>query len=480
MIILMKKRRLLTLFLLLLLAVSSAALADGETPAVPDGVRAYLSGSRWSDWEITGWAHPGETLTSGACAFLAVKSGATNDLLAFGWVDGQWAYKWHNAAALPQVAAPVLLHEDNAGTGFVSLYVVNNEIDEMHCHWELRSDGDWHLSSLFSYDPIMFFDTVTPGVLRLYNDGWVSDPTDVKVYGQYQTKLRYFKLSAFPMTVKEARAALSNPPSIPAGELTAQNVKFTSGKKYPVYSGPGVEYERAANGKAIVSTNDWIQVFGAENGWILIQYDITSTKMRFGYIEASALPKNASVGALPFSSNEATVAHNTFLTDDPLNSQESLRALAAGESVTWLCVMGDWAYVELQGAVPIRGFMPADAITAGKKRATYTPSATFASYAASATVDVVLGESVMARVDAQMPSQWLADDLDSGLDYIIGYQLYLNGEESVLSSPAGGDGDHLYFTLEAPLTAPVTVLGLCPVYTLSGSRAEETLVVVLN
>ena len=41
-------------------------------------------------------------------------------------------------------------------------------------------------------------------------------------------------------------------PSIPQGELIAENVKFAKGEKYEVYSGPGKDYLRAADGKAVV------------------------------------------------------------------------------------------------------------------------------------------------------------------------------------------------------------------------------------
>lgn len=43
---------------------------------------------------------------------------------------------------------------------------------------------------------------------------------------------------------------------------------------YPVYSGPGKKYYREANGKAQVSANDWVQVFGREGKWALIQYRV--------------------------------------------------------------------------------------------------------------------------------------------------------------------------------------------------------------
>lgn len=183
------------------------------------------------------------------------------------------------------------------------------------------------------------------------------------IYGEYQRDVRYLNVEALPQTLQEAREKLSQPPSIPDGGLAAQNVKFTSGKKYPVYSGPGDDYLRAANGKAAVSTNDWIQVFGTEDGWALIQYDISSNQMRFGYIEASALPKNADVDELAFSPVDAYITRRTTLTDDPLNTLWVLETLPEGAWVTWLATMGEWAYVESSTGDLMRGFVPLDTIS---------------------------------------------------------------------------------------------------------------------
>lgn len=69
----------------------------------------------------------------------------------------------------------------------------------------------------------------------------------------------------------------ANVPSIPAGTLSASLVSFTSNQTYPVYSAPDSKSVRGAKDRARVSTNGWIQVFGSESDWILVQYDITDT-----------------------------------------------------------------------------------------------------------------------------------------------------------------------------------------------------------
>ena len=144
---------------------------------------------------------------------------------------------------------------------------------------------------------------------------------------------------------------------IPTGELVAQRIRFTGGDKYPAYSGPGINYLRGADGKAIVSTNDWIQVFGREGDWILIQYAIDSQHMRFGYIDVKSLPKNAKIQNLMTNYQSYFIAQAAPLTVDPLLSQRTLAFLQQGNSISLLSVMGEWAYIEtMVNNTHVRGF----------------------------------------------------------------------------------------------------------------------------
>ena len=55
------------------------------------------------------------------------------------------------------------------------------------------------------------------------------------------------------------------------------------------------------------------------------------------------------------------------VTDDPLNSGTEILSLPAGSEVTWLSMMGDWAYIESAGKTPVRGFVPAQGLRAKEK-----------------------------------------------------------------------------------------------------------------
>lgn len=99
----------------------------------------------------------------------------------------------------------------------------------------------------------------------------------------------------------------ANVPSIPAGTLSASLVSFTSNQTYPVYSAPDSKSVRGAKDRARVSTNGWIQVFGSESDWILVQYDITDTHNRIGYIYKNALPADVTVPELNLTSIPSVV-----------------------------------------------------------------------------------------------------------------------------------------------------------------------------
>ena len=367
-------KRLMAAFLaLLMMLCAAAALAYDKTAYgaenTPKEILDYLSDSRWKGWEITGWVNPGTTNRNAAQAFVAVKKGKKNDLLAFRRdpKTGKFEFIWHNAAALPQTEERILLGMwgDAGGTPrFKSCYVVGGEIEEAACFWAQDEYGTWEIQNVHVYylPKLMFIDASRDGVLHMYNDGWVQGTgTDTKIYGRYQRDLRYFSFAAFPTTVKLAKEKLSSPPEIPGGSLHAKEVRFTSGKKYKVYSGPGEHYGQAANGKAIVSTNDWIQVFGEENGWVMIQYDISRERMRIGFIDADALPKKAEVDELVYEPVSARLECDAAVTDDPLHSRAAIARLIEGERVVWLATMGEWAYIEKPEDL-IRGFVPVEGL----------------------------------------------------------------------------------------------------------------------
>lgn len=158
---------------------------------------------------------------------------------------------------------------------------------------------------------------------------------------------------------ESAMMDVTNAPSIPAGTLSASLISFTSNQTYAVYSAPDSKSIRGAKNHARVSTNGWIQVFGSEGDWILVQYDITDTHNRIGYIDKTALPVDVTVPELNLSNVPAVVHYDVEVTDDPLVSRTALAKLTENTKVICLGSMGEWTYIETEeNGVRFRGFVP--------------------------------------------------------------------------------------------------------------------------
>ena len=156
----------------------------------------------------------------------------------------------------------------------------------------------------------------------------------------------------------------SNVPAIPEGTLSAEVIGFTGNQTYAVYSAPDKKSIRGANKKARVSTNGWIQVFGSDGDWILVQYDITKEHNRIGYIDINALPKDVTVPELKLTQVAAVTNYDVEVTDDPLVSQTPLAKLTENTKVTCLGTMGSWTYIEAEEkGVRFRGFVPAESVS---------------------------------------------------------------------------------------------------------------------
>lgn len=486
----MKHMLCLLLALLLLFAVLPAQ-AEGAaiSAALPAEIAAFFSGARFNGCTITPNAYAAFEDTIGdSFAFAIVTSGSANTLYGFRRENGQWTYYLKTAAALPQQSGVFYL-QNGKGTSFFDRIETrdtleigfrdagNEEYWSFSAAFQVTSAGQWRLRYMHSYLNPSFFATVGEDHISYCDDVYRPQQT---VEGVVETNLRYFDWSAFPKTAERARAKLTNPPALPASsQLIAQNVKLTGGQKFAVYSGPGEWYQRGASGKAAVSTNDWIQVFGVENGYILIQYAVSSSQMRFGYIPQSA---DASFRTeLNFSYDTAVMLSTASLTDDPLYSCQPLCTLWAGQQVKWLAVMGDWVYVEADGGQgqPVRGFVPGSAVQR-MLGTSQTVTGQFADYTASCQFTQLEDHAFSAVVDVQFNGSLATQNR------VTGYQVYAHqlpvaaeGDENVVVQTA--DSVHLQFILTGFLPVGASILGLCPVRGSSAQQhPEETLMIHLN
>ena len=363
----MKKFFLCLLALLSLCPAALAGIFDGASH-LPGGIADYLAASdQWSQWQVTGWANP----SGQEDHFVALHKDGRNDLLCFTQDGASYSFAWHNDDALPDNGHPFLLSDATGARDLYtqkrynapslsSYYILEDELQDFHCLWSKHS-GAWLLQTYSLFQPEAFTVHTEEDSFSFYFSDVQEDPAIVR--GVFQRDLRHFTADALPMSLKQAQEKLSIPPDIPQGKLEARNIKFTGGKRYDVYRGPGAFFGIAGNGSAAVSTNDWIQVFGRDGEWILIQYAITNERMRIGWIIADALPDGVSVPELNFTAALATVTvDGAVVTDDPLLSQTAIALLPAGTRVAVLSSLGEWRYVQVNGEAASYGFIHSDAL----------------------------------------------------------------------------------------------------------------------
>ena len=137
---------------------------------------------------------------------------------------------------------------------------------------------------------------------------------------------------------------------------------FPANKRFKVYSGPGSSYYRGVNGKAVVSTNDWIRVYGVEDGWAMVEYSIADNHWRQGYIKESYLP-NGHYQELSWAKIDGILLWACDLTDDPNESQQALYSLPGDIRVSILAQYHGLVLVDCNyNGQKVRGYIPADAI----------------------------------------------------------------------------------------------------------------------
>lgn len=155
-------------------------------------------------------------------------------------------------------------------------------------------------------------------------------------------------------------------PPVPDWFLEAHLPEFPEGMRYPVFQGPGENYLRAGDGKAVVSTRGVIQVFGFERDWLLIQYGLKAGRMRIGYIKN---PGILGLSQLNWYADETSLTKPLTVTDDPLGQQLPLLDLKEGTPLRLLSTLGDWSYLEAKTSQGIfRAFAPKSELDRATRR----------------------------------------------------------------------------------------------------------------
>lgn len=148
-----------------------------------------------------------------------------------------------------------------------------------------------------------------------------------------------------------------------ASELRVlENVTFEKRRSLEVYSAPGETTWRADG--ATVTTDESVAIYGVEKGWVMVSYAIgDGSRGRIGYIDDLTLENVEEVQPLNFCAIPMTLYKAAEGTDDPLRGKAPIVTLQAGDQVTLLAFMGEWAYVQsgVEGRV-CRYFIPKTAL----------------------------------------------------------------------------------------------------------------------
>lgn len=212
---------------------------------------------------------------------------------------------------------------------------------------------------------------LTEESVGVYVDSWVSawdDEVTLQPWQMPSTTEDCYRLMAGIIEsnrdLAEQAAASNAPPREPL-ILTAMRGSFARNQSFAVYESPrGEEPRRAGNGKAKVSTNGAINVYGQWMGALLVEYEISADRHRIGWIEAEM----ADAPELDFTDVYGlclcgVVTAAVSLTDDPLYSQESIAVMAGDTSVHVLGQLDDWLLVEGFIGEEVRmGFVPVSAV----------------------------------------------------------------------------------------------------------------------
>ncbi|MBQ2928587.1 MAG: hypothetical protein IJD99_00045 [Clostridia bacterium] len=368
-------------FLLAMLMVLGAVPAMADVPGrepMPDEIAALFDVPAWEGYEVmTGsnglaWIYD-ESLEAG----LVVMTNGSLEIVCLIEPDkkGNLRITQRNYTMITQECGVMLesgygttTQEVRAPWGEQWMFEVFNVNDAYYLAIG-KFDGEWRVKTVLNYktDVLSFVAGYRIGYSDpVEHEDYIEFGRDMEyVYGTYDNRFAAFNIYDFPKTLEEAREKLTNPPVTPSDFYSPVSVDLRPKEKYDVFAAPGRDSYRAANGKAVMSTNDWVQIFGEEDGWVLVQYDISRDQMRFGYVDASVLPRDTEVPQLRwYDLPTQTIKTNTYVTDDPLASRSILCWLNAGDTVQVLSDFGSWYYVEVTPGTgkTLRGFIPQTAI----------------------------------------------------------------------------------------------------------------------
>jgi hypothetical protein len=149
-------------------------------------------------------------------------------------------------------------------------------------------------------------------------------------------------------------------------ELSSTSINLPSNRLLTVYIGPGDGFAVSGNGKARVSTNGPVWLYGyvrdinTAADWAFIRYDIDNTHDRIGYIYLDGYTSNAKDRQLAFVWDDAIVVRDCVLYDS-LVATTVIQKLKSGQSVIYLSrfdSINAYVQVTLENGICLRGRIP--------------------------------------------------------------------------------------------------------------------------
>ena len=376
----MKKMLPLALSCLLFASLLSTALADQWLQSVtptPSTRGPGLSGgvydvvtqdSRYDGY--TAVADDGNDYQSGWHVNHAVLQNRYHAVLIAAYrEDGRWKARNISTTAVYQpgsvpegLASPTLTHQDG---GFVlsygeEVYTFLRGEDQQY----YLERAEFHPDDVYTYTSSLVWQ---PEGMLLWQSGYGGDfePVGDALWQISSISLAEFNIAQTPRTMEEVRNMTTVTLALDAHAEPLQ-AAFTwegeaKGRKLPVYAAPSAASYRAAEGKASVSMAEEVQIYGVEDGWTLVSYEVSGRTSRFGYIEGAY----AGGQRLQLAEVELVAAADTFLTDDPFVSQYAQAYIGKGAALTGLARCGAYyAYCEFTlGDTVYRGFVPLKDLT---------------------------------------------------------------------------------------------------------------------
>ncbi|MBQ9325864.1 MAG: hypothetical protein IJ246_08840 [Clostridia bacterium] len=245
------------------------------------------------------------------------------------------------------------------GTMIARLEAMGLKEVSTHLNWE----GSLHFILAWGWDTETHFRVAlrfTPCAIGVCVGDEMGDVTQIPV-SYYEVYLRSVDMGIYEdayrvMQSELAVASQQQQTMFSMPGLTGYVGRFPKGKTYEVYRGPGREYGRSANGKASVSTNDTVWIYGVRtpDGWMLISYGISGGRTRYGWIRTAGLPDSMFeyCPELVFPGDDgtdyvyATVRENARMVDVLDSDQDFIYPLQPGDSVHCLAEMNGWVLVE--------------------------------------------------------------------------------------------------------------------------------------